>query len=406
MRAPRTLTAAVFALVAALAAPPLASAHTPPPIYISVAVGQEDVVWEMTLSAGIFEDWLPLKAKALDTLEGEAKAKAKELIEAFVDKWGAVTIDGVPVRGILLSAKYQEFTDHEIPWEYVQIRMAYGAKGMPRQVSLVWRNYDGGLGGYFDRVESEIEGGGETSYYLFRDSEPEVVWHAPVKREERPPPALPTTQGPVRLPVPLVSAGLGLLTVVALLGLARRRSDRRGRWIVAATGLALVLGFWGVARTEVALPFQGGAERPSDEDARAIFEARLRNIYRAFDYETESDVYDTLAHSVTGDLLADLYLQIHQTLINQDAGGAVSKVQKVEITEVEVLPPEDRDAAWFKVRATWQVQGKVGHWGHTHIRLNQYRAIFTVTPEPDGWKIAGLDLQAQERLDDGSMGGR
>jgi hypothetical protein len=40
----------------------------------------------------------------------------------------------------------------------------------------------------------------------------------------------------------------------------------------------------------------------------------LRNVYQAFDYRKESDIYDTLERSVGGDLLTDIYLETRRSL--------------------------------------------------------------------------------------------
>ena len=395
-----------LALLAGAGGARVAWAHTPPPIYISVSIDAEELTWELTVSSSIFEDWLSIGAKDLNELEGEALERARDEIEAFVAQWGGVAIDRLPVTGILRSARYETFLDHEIEWGYVQIRMAYATKGMPREVRLVWRNYNGGLGGYFSSVESEITGGDETAYHVFRESEPEVVWHAPREARVRTPPALPRVTGPRPLRVPWLTVGLLGLGALGVLGLRRRRASPRTIGVVAALALGLGLGLSQVALGDVALPWVSGVERPTQAQAEAIFESLLRNIYRAFDFEEEERVYDTLALSVTGDLLDDLYLEIHGSLILQEAGGAVSKVQRVEIQDVVLLPPEADQGPWFAVDATWRVQGKVGHWGHTHVRLNEYRARFTVAQADGGWKIADMALLAQERLDDGSLGGR
>lgn len=381
-----------------------ARAHTPPPIYISVSVDEEEVTWEMTVSAAIFEDWFSVPAKDLNELEGEALDALRAAVEAFVVEWGGVSIDGVPVKGVLRSARYEAFLDHEIQWDYVQIRMAYAAKGMPHQVALVWRNFNGGLGGYFASVASEIEGRGETEYYVFRESEPEVVWHAPREERSRTPPALPRVTGPQSLTVPWLTAALLALGALAAFALRRRRPALRTLAVVATLGLGL--GLSEVALGDVPLPWARSVQRPSEAEAAQIFESLLRNIYRAFDYDDEETVYDTLAHTVTGELLEDLYLEIHGSLILQDAGGAVSKVQKVELVDTVLLPAQPDQGAWFELEARWRVQGKVGHWGHTHVRLNEYKARFTVTEAAGGWKIADLQLLGEERLDDGSLGDR
>ena len=55
----------------------------------------------------------------------------------------------------------------------------------------------------------------------------------------------------------------------------------------------------------------------------------MKNVYRAFDFRAEADVYEKLAMSVSGDLLADIYLQNRKSLAIQQAGGAQAKVKEV-----------------------------------------------------------------------------
>ena len=43
--------------------------------------------------------------------------------------------------------------------------------------------------------------------------------------------------------------------------------------------------------------------------------------------------------------------------------------------------------------------GTVGHWGHLHQRKNRYEAVITVTAEDGHWKIVGLDLRDEQRID-------
>jgi hypothetical protein len=122
----------------------------------------------------------------------------------------------------------------------------------------------------------------------------------------------------------------------------------------------------------------------------------LRNIYRAFDYHSESDVYDALARSVQGDLLAELYLKIRQSLVMQEQGGAVAHVQEVKVLKTE--PGEARSTHGFTERITWQVEGTVEHWGHIHTRVNEYSADLEIQPADGSWKIASLTVGRQSQV--------
>jgi hypothetical protein len=121
----------------------------------------------------------------------------------------------------------------------------------------------------------------------------------------------------------------------------------------------------------------------------------LHNVYRAFDYRGEDAVYDVLAHSVAGDLLADVYLETRQGLELANQGGAQVKVKDIEMLSTE-LTGDDGNA--IGVEARWNVMGSVGHWGHLHQRTNGYHALLRVSDVDGAWKLTGLEILTEERL--------
>lgn len=377
-----------------------ASAHTPPPIYFTITVDAEEIVWQVTMTTGIYEEWVPNQVKSLEGAEPTQQGAAREAVAALFAEYARVKVDRVPVQGVVRSIEATHYMDHGIPWDYVKVQVVYGTKGMPRQLALAWTNYVGGLAGVIDWIESEIEGAGETQYYLFKSKEPEMVWHAPLAPKASLTPPLPTVEPPPRLRLPLISLAILLLLVVSVPVMHVRRVGHAARWTTIGLAAALVLLFSNVQTIAFDLPFGERFELPSEEEALYDFESLLRNVYRAFDYDTEDAVYDTLARTVKGELLEEIYLEVNSSLVLREEGGAVSKVQKVEIVESEVVWPRDEGARYYNVRCRWRVTGKVGHWGHTHIRVNEYRAFFTVALEGSAWKIAKMRLESKERLDD------
>jgi hypothetical protein len=133
-----------------------------------------------------------------------------------------------------------------------------------------------------------------------------------------------------------------------------------------------------------------------EKSREAVAESLLRNVYRAFDYHSESDIYDALARSVHGDLLADLYLKIKQGLIMQEQGGAVARVQQVKVVKTE--PVEGKSKTGFAESVTWQVEGTVEHWGHIHTRVNEYSAGLEIEPDGGSWKITALNVARQSQV--------
>ncbi|MEO8494856.1 MAG: hypothetical protein ABI614_07280 [Planctomycetota bacterium] len=125
----------------------------------------------------------------------------------------------------------------------------------------------------------------------------------------------------------------------------------------------------------------------TNESPSELLGALLRNVYGAFDFRDDSDVYDALATSVSGDLLRDLYLRVKRSLLMAEQGGALSHVEQVEVL-----------AATPAIEATWRVTGTVEHWGHVHTRVNEYRGRVTVVNEGGTWKLKALHLLDEKRI--------
>jgi hypothetical protein len=373
-------------------------AHSPPPIYLEFEIGDEEIVLKALLEPGPYAAWTRVEVKDLTDLSDERRERIRTSAEEFFGRNLEVRIDGVVVKATFRETRRLEFLVHDLPDEYGQLVLTYGVKGKPRQVSLRWLGFEGIIS-WLMRIEGEIRGYGDESYIALIGEEPEHVWHAP--RGPRIPPSVesPEPFRPPTVAVPLVSAALLLAVLVFLPASFRLKISPKRRWIGAAVGLALVAGLSGVARTDVRAPWGPAVSLPDEEGATYVFETLHKNIYRAFDYDSEDDIYDTLARSVSGELLEEVYAEVFESLILRDEGGAVCRIQDVDVTESEVILPEDEDALRFRVRARWRVRGTVRHYGHVHVRVNEYRAEYTVGHDGEGYKIVAVEILEQERLE-------
>jgi hypothetical protein len=136
----------------------------------------------------------------------------------------------------------------------------------------------------------------------------------------------------------------------------------------------------------------------SDEERDGLVLGVLKNVYRAFDFREEEDVYDKLAISVSGDLLTDIYLQNRKSLQIEQAGGAQASVKQIEIIETSAKTSSKQKGA-IDIRAKWSASGTVGHWGHIHIRQNVYDAILTLAVQDGVWKLSQLEVLEEKRVD-------
>ena len=195
-----------------------------------------------------------------------------------------------------------------------------------------------------------------------------------------------------------------LVAVILLLPLGwvtvrRARRSEPVKWLVAVVVLVSVGGVASYPYTQVAFA------RPSvvagelgDEQSKELLQALLKNVYRAFDFRNEEDVYDKLALTVRGDLLAELYLQNRKSFAIKKAGGAQAKIRNVDIQQAQARRMEGGSLG-YAIAGRWTALGTVGHWGHTHTRQNLYDAVVTVEAIDGRWKITGIELLEERRID-------
>ena len=85
-------------------------------------------------------------------------------------------------------------------------------------------------------------------------------------------------------------------------------------------------------------------------------------------------------------------------MVVTQAGGARARVKEIEILDVDVNSLYDHPLGLL-FHAKWTAMGSVGHWGHIHMRKNQYEANISVEPVDGAWKITGLELLEEKRID-------
>jgi hypothetical protein len=189
----------------------------------------------------------------------------------------------------------------------------------------------------------------------------------------------------------LLVAGIAILLAVTV--------SRRGRGVplgvVARVALATACVLAPVGA--VAVPLPGGLRGvPNEQAAHRILSRLLPSVYRAFEFSSESAVYDRLALSVTDDALAEIYLEHRRAVEVEERGGARARVEAVELLGVGPVEAAPEDG--FVVEADWTVGGTVTHFGHRHFRRNLYTARATVVPVDGTWKIHSIEVFDEQRL--------
>ena len=401
------------------------AAHPGQFLGLKIQVADEELTYELLISA----DYLGFLTQPADVrygvkrtrdgydfLEERQREQLKQVLADLLSTSCPVEVDGVRILPVARDLIWVPPEGPEVePDELAGLPpdakalIAYPLKGRPRRVSMIWGLYPedytrvmAGLDPALD-IAAELDAYDENRIITFKPDEPAYVWHA-----ENAPLRERVTTVAVRRPVATMRVPvLSLVLALAALGggalgllVIRQQVVRR---VVLGSALLLLGGapfVRGQFVREWPAPWSPRVALPDQGEAAEIFTALHRNVYRAFDYKRESDIYDVLAQSVNGVLLDAVYNEVFQSLIMRDQGGAVARIQEVEVlsADVEQTGVVADNAAAFCVLARWRVRGAVYHWGHVHERLNEYAARYTVAQEANNWKITAVDVLEQQRI--------
>ncbi len=390
-----------------------------PDVDVRIRVGEEAVVCHLLLNLAFVDEVVDVPREDVNALHEVEHDPLRAELYAFFKRENTVWIDGVEVVPLEGGFDVTPAQEHLLPLFpncgaraliKVGLELTYPVKQPPGSVRIAWGPFPPDYvlatpeGTPPIEVVAQLSAGGQDSLVRFTQDEPEHTWRGSLEEARDRFLPVPDAIGAAAREMPLLSIALAVLAgLVLVFALATGPESRLRRRAPALMVLCFAGAFFtrGVARVQ--LP-GSGSELLTNEQALAIFKPLHANIYRAFDYEAEGDVYDALARSVEGDLLDELYNEMYRSLILQEAGGAVSKVQAVALLEAGVASieraPDGRLS--FEVEARWQVDGAVYHWGHAHTRLNEYRASYTVRSGErsgeHGWRIAGSRMLEQFRV--------
>jgi hypothetical protein len=194
---------------------------------------------------------------------------------------------------------------------------------------------------------------------------------------------------------------LPLLALVVLGGAGvlwwRQKSRRPGR-SPRASGIALVVAFLLLPYGTVLVPNPFYASSaPRGEGARLVMSKVLSDTYHAFNIEDEDELYDTLAESVTGDLIGDLYLDNRRRMTAGTRQGTKVTIRGVNVLEISKPEKTSVETDGYSYDCRWAVVARVQHLQHVHHRRNIYNGVLTLRADEGRWKISGVELLSEDR---------
>ena len=372
--------------------------HVPGPLNVEVTVGESETEVYLLIDELLFRHWFQMEPTEIPDLDPESVGDWGEFgqrIVTWLEREAPLQVDGVQVIPVIDDLEWQEGFDLNDFLNYVGVTLKYPTKSLPQELEFLWSRYDTEDGFPLESVYMILTGADDFQILRFREDDPFQFWSPPEAR-----PVIDPESVPPGLTPPLI-LNLGWLLVI--LSLARLGLGTFDSWGARVPWLVLLLvGFVAPLDVSVSHPLKPAIQLPKADDSVALFETLHRNIYRAFDYEDEGQIYDILARSVNEEILPDLYDDVHESLMMKIEEQAISKVETVRNIESRVDLPENPDQPAYDVFATWEVIGTVKHYGHGHWRKNVSRARYTVEWIEDlGWRIAHCELIDQRRIDDG-----
>lgn len=365
--------------------------HPGPPVFVELVLERETLQVFVHGEQRILGEWLALEDLSLEPpLSEAARARILTAAPAMLEAAGQVSVDGSQVRFAAVAVQSLGPFAGSYGAEPSLVLELRAALADPAQaIDVRWDEFPEDTRGGVPKVPVHIRTEGGFDYQVLTAEEPAWTWHRPSARGLDLAPVEVSrsggrASGRVLLVLVLMAAGGGLLSTASTAG--------GGGGAVRALGVVLLgAGTW-------LLLGPGPVEQPSEERALALHEQLLRRVYAAFEETTERGVFRLLAASVSPDLVEPLYEGIHESLVLADEGGAVCRVQALDILSAEVAPRADAGGAAFTVDTTWRVDGRVIHFGHEHDRRTRYQGRLTIgTSDGEAWRIRGLEVREQVR---------
>lgn len=371
-------------------------------VYSFIYITDTEVRHEVLIPVASLASFIDMERADESYLEIDEQDAAKPLIEAlFGSEENEVKIDGVVVQPVFDRIDFHGLDVRDFVTNAprrkismyngrVGVIMKYSTKGPPQQVDVHWEIFNEVVKTVDTRViaydQAELT---EFSKFLVDDV---YRWND----SNRPP--LPEITGVdsskyqlAETPVPVLSIVLGVLAVVLVAGC---RGLLGGS---VATGLAVTSGVAAILCTNTGVYRLQAPMTANIEATDAIFAQLHKNVFRAFDYSQDEEVYDALAKSVNGPLLSDLFLEVNRSLEMKEKGGAIAKIREVNILEgSQKATHNEHDSPAFGYVCKWNLVGTVEHFGHIHERTTQYEANFDVELIDDAWKITSVQFEDQK----------
>jgi hypothetical protein len=368
------------------------------PVMVYLSIESYEIRQEILVAASELAHFTGMKLEGNTHIPVESQEQIKQDLQDTLSTINSLFVNGSPVKAAEATTAFVTLsrggvTTRSTPEEEILdeailgVTFVYQVEALPDSIKLDWNFYPGTV----PIIEaSAVDPHGAFTTVLSPDI-PVLKWKNRLTGYRIPAITAILIEKPAR---PAISFIIWILLLA--LGIRRVISKKKLHPKYAMVAL-LVISFitYPFLRFKVDLPLLPEG-KPSVERAVTILNDLLSNTYRAFDRRNENDVYDLLAISVYGDQLSRIYMQNRQAMALENRGGARAKVDEVRVRELQDL--KRLKETGYVADTRWTVRGSVNHFGHTHYRQNQYRALISFGVVGESWKIHNIDILDTRRL--------
>jgi len=369
-----------------------------------------EVRHEVLVRVSALAAWMDLGLRGNQYIEAEEVALLLERVGTLMLDSNPLRIDGKAPAPVLESSSLLRSGPEgieqlgsqerlELATATVGVIMSYSTDGMPQQVSVDWDLFSGQL----QRVPvTATDPSGPRMTYVTPDA-PVFTWSNFLRNYQLPSVQqvpVPDSFSKLQIPVGTVLCVLAMLPAGWLV-YRRRRLGRSalgpGVIIVLLTSGAMFS--WAYSPTFAVSRPVAMVAALDDEQATVLLQALLKNIYRACNLSREQAVYDKLALTASSELLVDIYLQQCRSFAVPEAGGSLARVTQLQVQAATARPLDGKPPA-YELHGQWSALATLGRWGQRYSRNNAYAARLTVQAVDGYWKVTGLELLEERRMED------
>lgn len=366
------------------------------PIMLYLSVEPFEIRQEILLQASVVNEFLHFNAEGSDIIPIAKHEQIKKDLQYAISSKDTMYVDDRLVKPTDVITNFVTLSrggvsvretpvEEKIDEAIFGVTLIYEVESYPDSISIDWKLFPNSV-----PIEASAVDPHSTYTTVLTPDENIIYWKSRLAGYQAP--AIETIKVEIQ---PQAIFSFIIWFIVLLLVIFYWINKKKIKWRLIAVAIVLGLFVYPFLRERMNFPFmiQG---KPSSEKAGVILNDLLSNVYRAFDRRNESDVYDRLSLSVTSDQLTSIYMQNRQSMALENRGGARANIDDVNIQEVYDIKRDENGGYIADTR--WTVGGSVNHFGHTHYRQNQYRALVSFGIYDENWKIRNIELLDTRRL--------